>query len=156
VDALSQALAAVRMTGAIFFEVDCRAPWGFTVPPAHVAAHLLSPGTERLVNFHLVTEGHAWVALDDDAPMRVDAGDVVVLPHGDPHRVSRGTPLQFVDGSAPLRDALGGQPRRIRMGGDGDATTIVCGFFGCTRLAERLFLGGLPRVFSVRLTDGAR
>ena len=31
-DALSEALASVRMTGAIFYHAECTAPWGFRVP----------------------------------------------------------------------------------------------------------------------------
>ena len=31
-DALSEALNAVRMTGAIFYHAECTAPWGFRVP----------------------------------------------------------------------------------------------------------------------------
>jgi hypothetical protein len=31
-DALSQALGSVRMTGAIFVDAICTAPWGFSVP----------------------------------------------------------------------------------------------------------------------------
>ena len=60
-DALSSALNAVHMTGAIFFNAICRAPWGFAVPPLKRVAHVLAPGTERLVGYHLVTEGKALV-----------------------------------------------------------------------------------------------
>ena len=60
-DALSEALAAVRMTGAIFYHAECSSPWGFRVPPLHDVAHVLAPGTERLVSCHLVTEGkRSW------------------------------------------------------------------------------------------------
>ena len=39
-DALSEALNAVRMTGAIFYSLECYAPWGFSVPHLHdVGAH---------------------------------------------------------------------------------------------------------------------
>jgi hypothetical protein len=31
-DALSAALSSVRMTGAIFADAICTAPWGFAVP----------------------------------------------------------------------------------------------------------------------------
>ncbi|MCZ7657837.1 MAG: cupin domain-containing protein [Xanthobacteraceae bacterium] len=60
-DALSEALRAVHMTGAIFYHAECTAPWGFRVPPLETVAHLLAPGTERLVSYHLLTEGQALV-----------------------------------------------------------------------------------------------
>jgi hypothetical protein len=36
-------------------------PWGFQVPHLHKVAHVLAPGTERLVSYHLVTDGKAVV-----------------------------------------------------------------------------------------------
>ncbi|MEO8411554.1 MAG: hypothetical protein ABI478_13380, partial [Propionivibrio sp.] len=40
-DALSQTLNAVRMTGAIFFNAEFTAPWGFTTPSAPKVAPFL-------------------------------------------------------------------------------------------------------------------
>ena len=44
-DALSEALASVHMTGAIFYHAECTAPWGFRVPHLQNVAHVLAPGT---------------------------------------------------------------------------------------------------------------
>jgi AraC-like DNA-binding protein len=41
----------------------------------------------------------------------------------------------------------------MRIGGGGDATRFVCGFFGCERHADRLFLSGLPTVIKINLRD---
>jgi AraC-like DNA-binding protein len=156
VDALSQALTAVHMTGAIFFDVECALPWAFAVPAVQAAAHLLAPGTERIVNYHLVTEGRATVRVPGSADLRVTAGDVVVLPHDSPHTVCGERFSAVVESSIPLAEVLSGRPRAIRLGGDGSATHIICGFFGCEKLADRSFLAGLPPVFSVNLrTDDA-
>jgi hypothetical protein len=51
-DALSEALNAVHVTGAIFYHAQCSAPFGFRVPALREVAHVLAPGTERLVGFH--------------------------------------------------------------------------------------------------------
>jgi AraC-like DNA-binding protein len=154
-DALSQALAAVRTTGAIFSSVECSAPWGFAVPSVRLAAHLLAPGTERLVNYHLVTEGQARVRLDAGPDFHAGPGDVVVLPHGDAHTVSRGSPKTMIESAVPIAEVLSGKPRAVRFGGGGEVTRIICGFFGCERHADRLFLAGLPRVFKVNVRSDA-
>lgn len=65
-DALSAALNSVCMTGAIFFNAICTAPWGFVVPPMQRVTHALSPGTERVVGYHLVTKGKAIIQFDDE------------------------------------------------------------------------------------------
>jgi hypothetical protein len=89
-DALSDALNSVRMTGAIFFDAICNAPWGFAVPPMEQVAPVLSPGTEHLVGYHLVAEGKATVRLDKDISIPIAAGDIVIFPHGDAHTVTNG------------------------------------------------------------------
>ena len=63
-DALSEALNALRM--------------GLPVPQLQAVAHVLAPGTERLVSYHLVTEGQALVRFAaSDIP--VAAGDVLTI-----------------------------------------------------------------------------
>jgi AraC-like DNA-binding protein len=151
VDALSEALSAVRITGAIFFDLECALPWAFAVPAIQDAAHLLAPATERIFSYHLVTDGEAIVRIEGSDELRVIAGDIVVLPHGSAHTVSGGLPATIVQSEIPVAEVRSGRPRTIRFGGDGDITRIICGFFGCERHADRSFLAGLPPVFSVNL-----
>jgi AraC-like DNA-binding protein len=150
-DALSAALSAVRMTGAIFFDAVCTAPWGFRVPPLQQVARLLAPGTERLVPYHLVAEGEAVARFDDGFEDRVTAGDVVILPGGDPHVVFNGAPADFADSGAALSRHLAGEFGTMRIGGGGAATRFICGYFGCDRHADKLFLAGLPRVIKLNM-----
>jgi AraC-like DNA-binding protein len=143
-DALSEALNSVRMTGAIFFHAECTAPWGFSVPHVGKVAHLLAPGTERLVSYHLVTEGKAVVRFDGIPEFVVSAGDIVITPHGDPHTVTNGSPTSLIDSGKSLESYLAGTLSSLRLGGGGEVTRFVCGYFGCERHADRLFLAGLP------------
>ena len=97
-DALSEALASVRMTGAIFYHAECTAPWGFAVPHLRKVAHMLAPGTERLVSYHLVTDGKAIVRFQGgEGDIAIAAGDILIIPHGDAHTVSNGRPSTFID-----------------------------------------------------------
>jgi len=155
-DVLSAALNSVHMTGAIFYYAECTAPWGFAVPPLHRVAHLLAPGTERLVPYHLVADGKAVVRFEGatrDIPL--EAGDVVIIPHGDAHTVSNGSPSTLIDSAASLGKFLGGQLRAMRLGGGGETTTFICGYFGCERHAEALFLAGLPQMIKINVRGDA-
>ena len=154
-DALSHALSAVHMTGAIFYHAECTAPWGFSVPALQCVAHLLAPDAERLVPYHFVTEGQALVQFDAEQAVRLEAGDVVIIPHGDAHTVSNGHPAKLVDSAASLGKFLSGDLRTMRLGGGGDATGFICGYFGCERHADRLFLAGLPRVIRMNIRGDA-
>jgi AraC-like DNA-binding protein len=143
-DALSEALNSVRMTGAIFFDAVCTAPWGFAVPAMENVAHVLAPGTERIVGYHLVTEGKAIVEPEGSEGVQIAAGDVVINPHGHAHVVRNGMPATLVDSERSLGEHFAGDLSTFRIDGGGEETRFVCGYFGCERHAARLFLAGLP------------
>lgn len=102
-DALSEALASVHMTGAIFYHAECTAPWGFRVPHLQSVAHVLAPGTERLVSYHLVTDGKAIVRFPGEDDIAVAAGDILIIPTATPipFRTARHRPIS----TAALRSA---------------------------------------------------
>jgi AraC-like DNA-binding protein len=154
-DALSEVLRGVHLTGAIFLRAELSEPWGFQAPPAGDASALLAPGTEHLVPFHLVTEGKATVRVAGCEPVHLEAGEIVVLPRGDAHVLASGAPAGLVDTSALLPAILEGSLLTERGGGGGPVTRFVCGYVGCDRQAEKLFLSGLPGVFKVRVRTDA-
>ena len=150
-DALSEALNTVRMTSAVFFNVHCTAPWGFAVPPLREVAQVLAPSADRLVGFCLVTEGKACFRFDSAEEVLVSAGDILIKPHGDPHTVSNGSPAALIDSAVVLQRILAGDLSTVRLGGGGETTEFVCGYFGCERHAARLFLAGLPAAMKINV-----
>jgi AraC-like DNA-binding protein len=154
-DALSEALNSVRMTAAIFADATCTAPWGFAEPAMERIAHVLAPGTERVVGYHLVTEGRATVRVEGTADLAVAAGDIVIIPHGNPHTISNGAPSDLIDAAPPLERWLAGTVDTVRLGGGGEVTRFICGYLGCERHAARLFLAGLPPVIKVNVRSDA-
>src|SRR5690348_9433402 len=84
-DALSDVLRAVRLTGAVFFTVDVAPPWATPVPDAATLAPLIMPSAQHLISYHLVTSGSWWAIPAGGAPVRLEAGDVIVFPRGVPH-----------------------------------------------------------------------
>jgi AraC-like DNA-binding protein len=150
-DALSEALAAIRMTGAIFFNAEFTAPWGFAAPAAVDLAPVLAPGTERVVIYHLLTEGRALARAEGLADIPLAAGDIVIVPHGDPHIVTNGSPRTLIDSAASLGKYLSGDLSATRYGGGGEPTRFVCGYFGCERHAGSLFLAGLPPLIKINI-----
>ena len=148
-DALSEALSSVYMTGAIFLDAEFTAPWGVAVPQARELAAVLAPAAQHLVNYHFVIEGTLTVETENGEDLEATAGDIVIMPYGDRHRLSNGRSPQFVDSAQALRALAHGDVIRFQLGGGGARTRIVCGFFGCRRQAVRLFLAGLPPVLCI-------
>jgi len=149
-DALSETLRVVRLVGAIFINAKFTAPWCYASPRADVAAPLLEPGAERVVIFHLITEGECIVEMPDGPPTRLIAGDVVVFPQGDAHRMASESGLQPAVGRR-LADVLRRRPRQIVHGGGGAATRLVCGYLACDARLARLLLAGLPPLVKVNV-----
>jgi Cupin len=154
-DALSEALRSVRMTGAIFLDAEFTAPWSFRSPLAQQAAPVVAPGTEQLIIYHLVIDGMAWVKIAGEPDLPVEAGEIVIIPHGEEHLFGNGTPDTVFDGAATLHRHVAGELSSLRWGGGGVMTKFVCGFMGCERQAESLFLAGLPTTIKINIRGDA-
>ncbi len=147
-DALSEILRVVRLVGAIFINARFTAPWCYQSPCAASAAPLLEPGAERVIIFHLITEGECYVELPDATPVRLTAGDVVIFPQGDAHLMSSQPGLPPARGQR-LDAVLARRPRQIHFGGGGTVTRLVCGYLACDARLARMLLGGLPPLVRV-------
>ena len=149
-DALSQILSVVRLVGAIFINAKFTAPWCYQSPSAVAAAPLLEPGAERVVIFHMITEGECHVEIGDEPPVRLTAGDVVVFPQGHAHRMCSQPGVPPATG-ARLYEVLSRRPRQLIYGGGGPATRLVCGYLACDRRLAAMLLAGLPVLLRVNV-----
>ena len=147
-DALSETLRVVRMTGAIFINGRFTAPWCYQSPRADAAARLLEPTAERIVIFHLITEGQCYVEIENEPPVLLAAGDAVVFPQGHAHRMTSELGLPPAKG-APLEKVLTRRPRQLVYGGGGPTTRLVCGYLACDARLARMLLAGLPPLVRV-------
>jgi AraC-like DNA-binding protein len=150
-DALSETLRVVRLVGAIFINARFTAPWCYQSPSADTAAPFLEPTAERVVIFHLITEGDCYVELGNEAPLRLIAGDAIIFPLGDSHRMTSQPGLAPASGGASLREVLSRRPRQLDYGGGGATTRLVCGYLACDARLARMLLAGLPPMVRVNV-----
>lgn len=149
-DALSEVLQVVRLASAVFFHARFTAPWCFQTPEASTVMQTLHPGAERLLIYHFVTEGSCRVNMHDCPPIELSAGDIIVFPHGDAHRMS--SDVSVAPGPpVDLPSLLRRRPRMLRFGGGGEATRFICGYLECDPRLCRPILAALPRVLKVSL-----
>jgi AraC-like DNA-binding protein len=145
-DVLSEVLRAVRLTGAVFFQIDATPPWVVDTPAAREIGPHLMPGAEHVIEYHVVAVGSCWGGIAGEAPVRLETGDVIAFPQGDAHVMSSEPGMR-----GPLDDeALRGRPSRFPMvvrkdGGGAERTEIVCGFLGCDARPFNPLLTALPR-----------
>lgn len=134
-DPLGLALATLRLSGARYCASRLSAPWG------------ISFAERACAMYHAVDNGSCWLRVSGAAPLAMDRGDVIVLPHGDEHALADAPdrPARRVDFSDAETCGI-----QLRAGGDGPRTTLVCGELHLHGDHVQLFRGGLPRVIVVR------
>jgi len=154
-DVLSEVLRVVKLQGAIFFNGEFSSPWSFCSPPSHVVAPYVAPAAGHVIIYHLLTEGRASARLLDGDRIALDAGDIVIFPHGDAHFIENGPSTKSLDMVKELARICSQGMRLARMGGGGEVTRFVCGFMACEPRLSGVFLSGLPPVFKVSIRDDA-
>jgi len=159
VDVLSEALRGFRVSGSMFIDADLKAPWAIVTPSSAEIASALGVDSDRVIPYHLVTEGSCLVTVAGQAPMRLMAGDIALFPHGHVHVLASHECVA----PAPLTRAFVEQvlARRtilpIRHGGTGQPVKLLCGFFAIDKWGGDHLVRGLPAVLSARIgTDAGR
>ena len=149
-DALSETLRVMQLVGAIFIQGKFTAPWCYQSPSADTAAKVLEPNAERIVIFHLITEGECFVELEGDRPLKLVAGDALLFPQGNAHLMTSQPGLLPARGGR-LGDVLKRRPRTLMYGGGGATTRLVCGYLACDARLAQMLLAGLPPVVRVNV-----
>ena len=154
-DTLSDLLRTVRLTGAVFFDIDIAAPWAEMQPRGSEIAGSVLPGVQHLISYHAVTSGACFGGLVGEDPVRLEAGDVIVFPHGDAHVMSSAPNLSAKPKLENYRAPAAQLPVTMQRGGDPDQRThLVCGFLGCDVRPFNPLIGTLPRLLHVRGRQG--
>jgi AraC-like DNA-binding protein len=159
-DTLSDVLRAVRLKGAVFFDVDAAAPWVAEAPPAKVIAPAVMPDAEHVIEYHVITSGSCFASVigGDAESVRLSAGDVVAFPQGDAHVLSstagmRGAP--DISGYSLSQNAAQ-LPLLLNLDGGGrERAHVVCGFLGCDSRPFNPLLESLPRILYIRGSTAA-
>ncbi|UGT42058.1 AraC family transcriptional regulator [Nocardia yamanashiensis] len=143
-------LARLRLAGAIFLRAEYREPWAYESMDCVSTARALRAGSDRVILFHVVATGACWIQVGDGEKLWARAGDVIVLPYGDQHRMGGTDEADVVPLSVFLIPPPWQTMPVLRHGRDGARTDVVCGYLSS---ADPLFDAGLralPPVFVVR------
>lgn len=156
IDVLSDVLSTVRLKGAVFFDVTCLAPWAEEAPRGCDIAHSVLPGAEHLIPYHVVSEGGCWGGITGEEPVWLEAGSVIVFPHGDAHVLSSAPGLRARPKTLEIyRPPEDGQlPLAVSVGEDGQRTRLICGYLGWDARPFNPLVSSLPRVLVVRDREG--
>jgi AraC-like DNA-binding protein len=160
-DVLSEVLSAVRLTGSIFFDVTAAAPWVAEAPPSAQIADAVRPGAQHAIEYHVITRGSCWISIVDGSPfepVRLQEGDIAVIPHGEPHVVSSAPRMRAEPDLASHRRPKDDNdlPFRLRTGAAGAIDAhLICGFFTCDVRPFNPLLEALPRFLRIGRSTSA-
>ena len=156
-DVLSDVLRAVRLTGAVYFDVRARAPWIAESPATPGICSNVMPESEHVIAFHIMLDGWCWAQLADESepPVRLEAGDAVIFASGEGHYMGpelgkRSAPnmdMYYRPLDKPLPFVVS------EFGGAGEPARFVCGYLGCDARPFNPILDALPRTLHVRASS---
>ena len=136
--ALSRLLSLYPVATALDIRCHFGAPWVLDHPaePAGVAP------------YHLVVSGGGWLDVGAQRGIAVQAGDILLFPHGTPHKLHTGDAAAL----PPVqRTGEGEQLLRVfENGGQGAATDILCGRLEFSAGPRNPLLAALPDLVHVR------
>lgn len=154
-DVLSEVLSAVQLTGSVFFDVTATSPWVAEAPPSAQIADAVRPGAQHAIEYHVITRGSCWISIVDGTPfepVRLQAGDIAVIPHGEPHVVSSAPRMRAESDLESHRRPKDESdlPFKLRTGAKGATDAhLICGFFTCDVRPFNPLLEALPRFMRI-------
>lgn len=135
----------MRLAGGVFLDAEFTAPWAIV---ARVDADDCQPFMQmppHLIAYHYVCEGRFVVEIEGADRINAAAGQLLVLPRNDAHRLASASGVSPADAARLIEPGRRGEVAHIRYGGGGARTRILCGFLG-TDTGHDPLLSSLPPV----------
>ena len=136
-DVLTDFLDSVRLRSVVHGRLELTAPWGARLARTPHAY------------FYVVDRGECRLEIDDEPPLRLQGGDLVLLNRGPAHTIrdSPTSPTLSIDALAELpTDAHGLR----RCGGGGALTAMIVGCFTFEGSQRNRLVQALPPIVHVR------
>lgn len=151
-DALSKLLRAMRLSGCVFFDAEFTAPWCVAgrARPEDLPPDMPVPG--HLMEYHYVVDGELYLQSNGGAPLLARKGALLLLPRNDFHMLSSHTGLKPVENDALNTVQIESGIARIRYGGGGKRTQMLCGYLGTDDINNPLLMC-LPTVMQLDLLN---
>ena len=152
-DVLKEILGSLRLTGGVV--IDAEFSGDFCVhsefTPDHCAPFFPLP--ETLIAYHYVRSGSLVVEMDGMPPVTAQAGDIVILPRNDAHRLASKPGLSTTNMAEVIwvtRENI----HRVEAGTGGTKTECWCGFLGTAKSGLHPLLDALPPLLTLDVASG--
>lgn len=134
-DDLSEVLRVVALGGGVFLDAEFTEPFAFIGKAARSLCTGVAVSGE-LICFHYIIEGGFHVSIEGGAEAFVGAGQTVMLPRNPMHVLASRKGLLPTSGAQIEADGPG--VPKLRHGGGGAMTRVVCGFLAGNELLQAI------------------
>lgn len=157
-DALSDVLQTIKLSGVIFLRANLRGHYGISMPPPTISHPAIRPPTSehRLVMFHIVQEGHGFVEVEGFPPQELREGDLIIVLDDLSHSVVD-EPGRATIASADLVPEFTpvAAPPAAHVGSGGDNTMrLVCGMLQFVNRGFTPLFAALPPYIHIARDEG--
>jgi AraC-like DNA-binding protein len=151
-DALTEVLHSMRLSGGVFLDADLSAPWCLRAQVDAEDCRPFQDLPDRLIAYHYLVTGQLFLRLEGQEAIQADAPCLLVMPRNDVHLIGSAPDLPPTDAGALIEPAGSDGLGRIRFGGGGARTRILCGFLGSDSGSDPL-IASLPAAIKLDLRD---
>lgn len=139
-DVLDDIFDTLKLKAVLYYRTEFYPPWGVDVP-----------AYQQVARFHLVVKGRCYVVLKDGTSVVLEAGDLVLIPHGAEHSLvndlsAPGLPLEHV---LQQSNYDGGSKLLYGKGAVDKNTQLICGHFTFRNGADHALIRALPSIMYV-------
>jgi AraC-like DNA-binding protein len=154
VEPILDVLRTMRLSGGIFLDAEFTAPWCISARVGPEDCIPFTPEPRHIIAYHYVTTGRCLLKVGDQRPVKVECGEIVVLPRNDEHVIASASNLRPVSADHLIQPGAEGGLAKIVYGGGGERTSILCGFLG-SELPHNALVTLLPSVLKLNAVDYA-
>jgi AraC-like DNA-binding protein len=133
-DPLSDILSLMKLGSYGFRGLDAGADWAISFP------------ADDGIKCYAIHSGECWLSFEEAKPMRLAAGDFVLLPSGKPFRLSSATNAPLLEAYAFFSAVMVGETAILNGGG---GCSGIGGYFQLEGLHAELLFGVLPPVVHI-------
>lgn len=151
-DPLSEVLRSVRLSGGVFLDVRMTAPWAVISGLIADDCRPMLQNPAQIIFYHVLLKGRCQLKIDNEPPVEVSAGEVILLPRNDVHTLASSLDLPPIEARGLVQPSPDGGLARVVHGGGGELTHMVCGFLGSEEVSNPL-LSTLPRALKLDLRE---
>lgn len=142
-DPLSDVFRTLRVGSTLYFRATLGTPFGLEVGQR-----------ADVTRFHVVISGSCWATVENNPPVLLERGDLVLVPHGSAHQLKSSPDVQLKALQRALDETRYSGGPEMRYGGNGPEAVLVCGHFQIDDEASHPILERLPELIHVKASEG--